>query len=208
MEPLENKDIQTAQKGRRKFLMRAGLGSLPVLLTLNSKAAWGTSTLNCSLSETASQMQSVQPEKFEQCASQFNSHGNAKSYFWEVSTFKANGNGKASYFYKAPNMPLESWKKEWDGHKIYQDTSFGSIFLGGYGGSLKQALHQGGGWEMSLIRNIAACFLHACYYQMEGISSNFPTPNEIVAAFINAISEQERRQLAALLEYYIDGYTT
>ena len=74
MEPVNDKEITATQSSRRKFLLRAGLGSLPVLLTLNSKAAWGTSTLNCSLSENASQMQSVQPDKFEQSALEFLSY--------------------------------------------------------------------------------------------------------------------------------------
>lgn len=201
MKPVNDKELETAQAGRRKFLLRAGLGSLPVLLTLKSKAAWGTSTLNCSLSENASQMQSVQPDKFELCSKSFDSHGSAKLYF-ESKKYGA-ADGKGAYFYKGSRIRASMWFKEWHGIDIYQDTKFNVVFGSGYSGTLKQAVSLVG--DNALIRNIASSFLHALYYQLEGISSNFPSPDEIVNAYTSAVTSAQKAQLSALLVYYIDG---
>lgn len=201
MEPVNDKEITATQNGRRKFLLRAGLGSLPVLLTLKSKAAWGTSTLNCSLSENASQMQSVQPDKFEQCKRSLDSHGSAKMYFENVSSKKAGGKG--GFFYKHGSVELSHWNKMWNGVKIYQGTNFSQVFDGSYSGTLQDALHQVG--DYNLIRNITSSFLHALYYQITGQSSNFPLPGEIVSAYTNSVTSEQKKQLAALLVYYIDG---
>ncbi len=204
MEPVENKDVNTPQQnGRRRFLMRAGLGSLPVLLTLKSKAAWGTSTLNCSLSETASQMQSVQPDKYEQCRSGFDSHGSAKLYFKK--TDSKVGGGKGGYFYKPKGTKNFQWTKKWGGLDICQDTRFNDVFFSGFNGTLEEAVNFKGG--NPLIRNIASSFLHSLYYQSEGISSNFPPPESIVDVYTRAVTPEQRAQLSAVLEFYIDGYT-
>jgi len=138
MEPVNDKEIKATQSGRRKFLLRAGLGSLPVLLTLKSKSAWGTSTLNCSLSENASQMQSVQPDKFEQCSKSYDSHGSAKLYF--QSKKPGIGDGKGAYFYQSGKW----WHKKWNGIPINQHTKFNSIFQYGYHGTLSEAVNLGG----------------------------------------------------------------
>ena len=208
MEPVNDKEITAKQNGRRKFLLRAGLGSLPVLMTLNSKAAWGTSTLNCSLSESASQMQSVRPDEFEQC--KFDSHGSAKKYFESAETsgqqqmrsFGTAG-GKGGFFYKPAEVELPAWDKEWSGIKIYQDTAFSAIFDHSYSGSLNDAVDQGG--DYNLIRNITSSFLHSLYYEMTGQSSNFPSPAEIRSAYLNSVTQAQKEQLATLLSYYIDG---
>ncbi|MBZ9612965.1 hypothetical protein [Rheinheimera maricola] len=201
MEPVNDKEIVATQNGRRKFLLRAGLGSLPVLLTLNSKAAWGTSTLNCSLSENASQMQSVQPDKFEQCKKSLDSHGSAKKYFENVSSKVAGGKG--GFFYKPSGTKLRHWDKQWEHIKIYQGTKFNEVFKGGYSGTLKDAVHQGGDYD--LIRNITSSFLHALYYDMNNESSNFPSPREIVDAYDKSVTSEQKKQLSALLVYYIEG---
>jgi len=198
MEPVDDKEIKAAQSGRRKFLVRAGLGSLPVLLSLKSKAAWGSSTLNCSLSETASQMQSVQPDKYNECVGGFNSHGSAKLYF-DAPRARSAG-GKGHYFYKSGQG---AWYKTWLGIEVHQGTKFNDIFGYGYSGTLKDAVNQGGSYE--LVRNIAAIFLHSLYYQMEGISTNIPAPDAIVAAYQGAVTTAQKQQLSALLKLYIDG---
>lgn len=201
MEQFDNKDIKTTSDGRRKFLLRVGLGSLPVLLTLKSKAAWGTGTLNCSLSETSSQMQSVQPDKFDDCRKIFDSHGSAKLYFENKK--KGAAGGKGAFFYKSQYVKLRDWHKSWLNIKIYQDTQFSSIFLHGYSGTLKQAVNLNGGDPLT--RNIASLFLHALYYEIKGISTNVPSPDAIVAAYRESVTYEQRKQLSALLEYYIDG---
>lgn len=199
MEQPDNKtELNTDQSARRKLLVRVGLGSLPVLLTLKSKAAWGTSTLNCSLSENASQMQSVQPDKYEDCKNTYDSHGSAKLYFEQSK--QGAGGGKGAFFYKSGGG---SWSKTWNGIAIHQNTKFNAVFQFGYSGTLKEAVNQGGG--VPLIRNIAAVFLHALYYEIRGISTNIPSPGQIVDAYLGAVTPQQKEQLSALLVYYIDG---
>ena len=48
-------------------------------------------------------------------------------------------------------------------------------------------------------------FLHALYYQIEGVSTNLPSPDQIISAYLAAVTNSQREQLAALLTYYIDG---
>ncbi|MGI5309135.1 hypothetical protein [Rheinheimera sp. WS51] len=203
MEPIDNKEVKSTQASRRKFLLHVGIGSLPVLLTLKSKAAWGTSTLNCSLSENASQMQSVQPEKYEACKQGLDSHGSAKRYFDNVSTLVAGGKG--GYFYKPKHITIAAWSKQWNGIKIYQDTKFSDVFDGSFTGTLDEAVNLKK--SNSLLRNITAAFLHSLYYQETGQSSNFPEPYEIVNAYLNSVTTAQKQQLDALLVYYIDGKT-
>lgn len=198
MASVNDKETSTEQSGRRKFLLRAGLGSLPVLLTLKSKAAWGTSTLNCSLSETASQMQSVQPDKYEQCKTTFKSHGSAKLYFQPENVGTAEGKGAYFWHYGG------AWDKQWNLIDINQYTKFSQIFGFGYQGTLKQAVNLKGGFP--LIRNIACLFLHSLFYQREGIATNIPSADQIVAAYKAANTKVEQNKLSELLVYYIDGY--
>lgn len=76
MQPNENKLIMNSEKqmdskptlSRRKFLIRAGAGSLPVVMSLQSGSAWGCVELNCapgqtSLSASGSQVASVTANK-------------------------------------------------------------------------------------------------------------------------------------------------
>ena len=199
MEQPDNKtELNAGQSARRKLLVRVGMGSLPVLLTLKSKAAWGTSTLNCSLSENASQMQSVQPDKYQECKDTYDSHGSAKLYF-EQQKLGAAG-GKGAFFYKSGGG---TWSKTWNGISIHQGTKFNDIFQFGYGGTLQEAVNQGGG--VPLIRNIASVFLHAVYYEIRGMSTNIPSPGQVVNAYLGAVTPQQQQQLSALLVYYIDG---
>lgn len=199
MEQPDNKtELNAGQTARRKLLVRVGLGSLPVLLTLKSKAAWGTSTLNCSLSENASQMQSVQPDKYQECKDTYDSHGSAKLYF-ELQKLGAAG-GKGAFFYKNGGG---AWTKTWNGIAIHQNTKFNAVFQFGYSGTLAEAVNQGGG--VPLIRNIASVFLHALYYEIRGISTNIPSPDQVVNAYLGAVTPQQKEQLSALLVYYIDG---
>lgn len=198
MEPVNDKEMKATQSGRRKFLMRAGLGSLPVLLTLKSKSAWGTSTLNCSLSENASQMQSVQPDKFEQCRKSSDSHGNALLYFSNPQ--KGFANAQYGYFFKVGNK----WQKKWRNIDVNQNTKFNAIFQYGFNGTLKAVLNRSGSYTLE--RNIATIFLHALYYQMQGINTSIPSPDEIVDAYLGATTSEQKKQLSTLLVYYIAGY--
>jgi len=76
MQPIENDVIMNSEKqmeskptlSRRKFLVRAGAGSLPVVMSLQSGSAWGCVELNCtpgqtSLSASGSQVASVTANK-------------------------------------------------------------------------------------------------------------------------------------------------
>ncbi len=75
-QPIENKVMINSEKqmenkptlSRRKFLVRAGAGSLPVVMSLQSGSAWGCIELNCtpgqpSFSASGSQVASVTANK-------------------------------------------------------------------------------------------------------------------------------------------------
>jgi hypothetical protein len=69
---------QVDQKARRKFLTQAGIGSLPVLMSLKSGDAWGCVPLNCTggdgnWSGTASAVASVQKKEIKDIAPIFDS---------------------------------------------------------------------------------------------------------------------------------------
>lgn len=207
---MDNKDIKAAS-GRRKFLVRAGMGSLPVLMALKSKGAWGYSTQNCNLSATASKMRSVQPDQFEQCTTErFHSHGAAKKYF---ETGNGNGNGnhtsfgggnerKGYYHSASPNYHNHNGKTYTYsyGDKIINETTlFSDIFWGGTGITLMEAVESG---STSLERDIAALFLHSLFYYGQGI---YPEPEAFVSAYENAMMTGKTKDLALVLELYIDG---
>ena len=69
---------QVDQKARRKFLTQAGIGSLPVLMSLKSGDAWGCVPLNCTggdgnWSGTASAVASVQKKEIKDIVPIFDS---------------------------------------------------------------------------------------------------------------------------------------
>lgn len=206
MQGHDQKEQDTAKLNRRKFLMRAGLGSLPILMSLKSKGAWGSDSLNCSLSQTASVASSVNPNDFSSCAKTMDSHGSAKMYFRSGKEGTAGGKGSFFYKYPAPKgkkpQTTSTWDKTWNGIEIHQDTSFNAIFFSGYNGTLADAVNNG---PTSLIRNITALFLHSLYYQLTFTTTNIPAPQDIIDAYVQAITPLQQQQLTALLEYYIDG---
>ncbi|MAD75294.1 MAG: hypothetical protein CML20_10975 [Rheinheimera sp.] len=193
---MDNKDIK-ATSGRRKFLVRAGMGSLPVLMALKSKGAWGYSTQNCNLSASMSKMQSVQADQFETCRAGFLSHGGGKQYF-----ALGNGNERKGYF----NSKSAKYHKNgvetytYAGIVINENTRFDEIFTGGYGGTLAEAVNQGG--DHNLTRNIASSFLHSMFYYGQGL---YPEPAAFVDAYNTAMLSGQTDQLAKVLRYYIDG---
>jgi len=192
---MDNKDIKAAS-GRRKFLVRAGMGSLPVLMALKSKGAWGYSTQNCNLSASMSQMQSVQAEQFEACEGQFLSHGGAKQYFKLGS---GNGSERKGYFHSAsPHYHKQgSHTYTYGGKVINENTLFNDIFGSGYGGTLAEAVESG---PTSLIRDIAGLFLHSLFYRGQGL---YPEPDAFVDSYNNAVSLGQTSQLAKVLQMYI-----
>jgi hypothetical protein len=222
MQGHDQKEQDTAKLNRRKFLVRAGLGSLPILASLKSKGAWGFDTLNCSLSQTGSMANSVSPEDFQRCASKMDSHGSAKRYFEPCTEGTTGGKGAFFYKYDSNSGSSDSSKGKGKGKggdepscsgvnvprfyagvvEINQHTLFNTIFGSGYHSTLEDAVDVG---PDSLTRNIAAVFLHALYYELTNQSSNLPSPAQVVNAYINAVSTLDRQKLSALLEYYIDG---
>jgi hypothetical protein len=194
---MDNKDIK-ATSGRRKFLVRAGMGSLPVLMALKSKGAWGYSTQNCNLSASISKMQSVQTEQFEACEGQFLSHGGAKPYFYPDSGI---GSERKGYFHSAsPYYHLrDSSTYIYDGNIINENTLFNDIFASGYSATLAEAVNSG---PTSLIRDIAAVFLHSMFYRGQAI---YPEPEAFIQAYSNAVFTGKTDQLAQVLQLYIDG---
>jgi hypothetical protein len=193
---MDNKDIN-ATSGRRKFLVRAGMGSLPVLMALKSKGAWGYSTQNCNLSASMSKMQSVQAEQFETCRAGFLSHGGGKQYF-----DLGPGNERKGYFNSTSTKYHKNGVETYTyaGIVINENTRFNDIFAGGYGGTLKEAVNQGG--DNNLIRNIASSFLHSMFYYGQGL---YPEPVAFVDAYNTATLSGQTEQLTKVLRYYIDG---
>jgi len=203
---MDNKDIKTTNS-RRKFIVRAGMGSLPVLVALKSKGAWGYSTQNCNLSASMSKMQSVQAEQFETCVSSFNSHGGAKQYFElekNAGSFKqsGNGHGRLGYFHSGSANYHSKGPETYTFNDIVinEATMFSDIFAVGYGSTLADAAVNG---PTPLIRNIAALFLHSLFYYGEGM---LPEPTAFVDAYSNAMLHGKTAQLDAVLRVYIDGY--
>lgn len=194
---MENKDIKAASS-RRKFLVRAGMGSLPVLMALKSKGAWGYSTQNCNLSASMSQMQSVQAEQFETCTASFDSHGAAKQYF---QLGNGQGSERKGYFHsKSDNYHhLSEFTYNFNGTIINEKTMFSTIFPGGAGISIEEAVRHG---STSLERDIAALFLHSMFYRGQG---KYPEPDAFVQAHSNALLTGKTDQLAEVLQMYIDG---
>ncbi|WP_019675859.1 hypothetical protein [Arsukibacterium perlucidum] len=194
---MDNKDIKAAS-GRRKFLVRAGMGSLPVLMALKSKGAWGYSTQNCNLSASMSKMQSVQAEQFEDCHNQFLSHGNAKQYFM---TGPGNGSERKGYFHSgSPNYhKYASHTYTHNGIAINETTLFSNFFAGGFDGTLQQAVEEG---PTSLVRDSASLFLHSLFYYDQGI---YPKPEAFVDAYNKSMLTGETDALAKVLQLYIEG---
>ncbi|MDX1539038.1 hypothetical protein [Arsukibacterium sp.] len=195
---MDNKDIKTTNS-RRKFLVRAGMGSLPVLMALKSKGAWGYSTQNCNLSASMSQMQSVQAEQFETCTASFHSHGAAKDYF----KLKKNGSERVGYFHSLSDAYHngDMFTGSYAGTPVNENTMFSTIFTsGGFDGTLAEALVLNGPYD--LIRNITAVFLHSMFYRAAAI---YPEPEAFVQAYNNAVITGETQQLKNVLTMYIDN---
>jgi hypothetical protein len=198
---MDNKDIKTTNS-RRKFLVRAGMGSLPVLMALKSKGAWGFSTQNCNLSASMSKMQSVQAEQFETCTASFHSHGAAKSYFkLEKGATTKRSDGRNGFFNSSSGTyhQGDGYHGVYDGVVINENTLFNAIFGAGFGGTIADAVDRG---PTNLIRNIAALFLHAMFYRGQSL---YPEPEAFVRAYSDAMLTGNSDQLAQVLEMYIDG---
>ena len=196
-ESMDNKDIKAAS-GRRKFLVRAGMGSLPVLMALKSKGAWGYSTQNCNLSASMSKMQSAQAEQFETCVQSFHSHGAAKQYF---QLGNGQGSERKGYFHsKSGNYHKNGpYSSHYAGIEINEQTQFSDIFAGGFGGTIADAIDQG---PTSLVRDIAALFLHSMFYRGQGI---YPEPEAFIESYNTAMFNGKTDQLTKVLQMYIDG---
>lgn len=200
---MDDKDIKP-MNSRRKFIVRAGIGSLPVLMALKSKGAWGYSTQNCNLSASISQMQSAQAEQFETCTASFYSHGGAKSYFQpEAAAITSRSDGRKGFFHSLSGTyhKGDSYHGMYAGVIVNENTLFTDIFSIGYGGTLAEAVDRG---PSNLIRNISAVFLHSLFYRGRGI---YPEPDAFVNAYNNAVLNGKMEQLAQVLEMYIDGNT-
>ncbi|HAW93978.1 MULTISPECIES: hypothetical protein [unclassified Arsukibacterium] len=192
---MDNKDIKTTNS-RRKFIVRAGMGSLPVLMALKSKGAWGYTTQNCNLSASMSQMQSTQADQFESCVGGFKSHGSGKQYFKTNS-----GNEQFGYFLSTHSNYHSKGAETFNfgSVSINENTTFSDIFGGGDTTKLKMAL-QGGG--PSLRRNITSLFLHSMFYRHQEM---FPDPEVVVSSYNNAILYGRTKELEEILVLYIDG---
>lgn len=185
---------------RRAFLTKAGLGSLPILLSLKSRTAWGFSTQNCNLSASVSKMQSVQAEQFEDCTLAFKSHGSGKDFFENKSGGK--GHGRTGYFLSThanyhggvPNSIF------FNGVVINEKTPFNMVFGGSNSRTLSVMVKEQG--TTALERNLTSLFLHSLY---PGSSGELPATQLIVDSYRNATTPERLKQLDTVLKIYIDG---
>ena len=187
-------------KSRRAFLTKAGLGSLPILLSLKSRTAWGFSTQNCNLSASVSKMQSVQAEQFEECRGEFPSHGSGKSFFDTKTTVA--GHGRTGYFLSThPNyhggLPDSIF---FNGVVINEKTRFNTVFGGSNSRTLSVMVKEQG--TTALERNLTSLFLHSLY---PGSSGELPATQLIVDSYRNATTPERLKQLDTVLKIYIDG---
>ncbi|NRQ43654.1 hypothetical protein HRH59_13955 [Rheinheimera sp. YQF-2] len=181
-------DVKETQNSRRAFLFKAGLASLPLLMSFKSKATWGSSSLNCGLSATASQIASFSAQTGKTCKEQISHKVCDVNYF-----------GNPHGCFRKPSYKVHKY----NGVEVCQDTKFRQIFGGSKRTKLEHCLNEG---EDSFERNMSYCFLYALY--MERVLKRygeFPSADDFVYAYKQAIN-QERIDLMRLVAFYVNGY--
>ncbi|WP_199609972.1 hypothetical protein [Flocculibacter collagenilyticus] len=190
---------------RRKFITRAAIGSLPVIFSLNSRSAWATG-MNCSTTGIMSGNQSVQGV-CSQGERILSSHG-----FWK--------NHYPTYpvMHRRRGTPSGVIRDSLNNLDVNEDKS--TLFVDVFkvntfpGKSLQWVLRRG---PDSLSRNIVAVYLDTLYEQVYSANAEqIGTPamniglttKNIVQSYqiaMGDVSGSEANQLAATLEYLIDG---
>ncbi|WP_333609061.1 hypothetical protein [Arsukibacterium sp.] len=201
MDKMEKDTSPTPGASRRKFLVKAGMGSLPVLMALKSKGAWGYSTQNCNLSATVSKMQSAQAQQFEACVNGFKSHGSGMQFFAINGQGNGNGNGHGRFgYFLEGHTNYHGGFVTYNGHVINNRTPFNAVFGGADSRTLMVMVQEDG--TTALERNITSLFLHSMF---PGSAGSLPDSDAIVRSYTNAVTSSQISQLDTVLKLYIDG---
>lgn len=187
MEPIDNKEVKSAQASRRKFLTTA-TASVPLLMSFKSRATWGSTSLNCGLSATASQIASVTANTGKECTETKIPDICAIDYF-----SRFNG-----CFHSKRNTC------KYKGINVNENTKFNKIFLTNVEKNKLSLLINYS--DSYFERNIAYCFLYALYLKTFNSShgTSFPAPEDFVNAY-QSTSGQKRSDLINLVAFYVRG---
>lgn len=188
MEMDDNKQVEQTSGSRRDFLVKAGLASVPLLMSFKSRATWGSSTLNCGLSATASQIASMTAQSGKKCKEHVSHKICDVDYF-----------GSPHGCFKKPSHTVYKY----NGTQIHQDTRFKDVFGGSKTRKLSSCIYDS---PDNFERNISYCFLYALYMdKVMRRSGEFPLPDDFVSAYKYA-SGQARIDLINLVAFYVNGY--
>ena len=188
MEPKDNKDIKSTQDSRRAFLMKAGFAGVPLLMSFKSQATWGTTSLNCGLSATASQIASLTAASGKTCKEEIVHNICDVDYF----------NNPHGCFRK-PSAKVHKYGSV----EICQDTKFKHVFGGSKSTKFKDCIAAS---TSNFERNMTYCFLYAFYLEkVKNSFGSFPSASEFVNAYQRA-SGKQRDDLVRLVAFYVNGY--
>ncbi|WNO62194.1 hypothetical protein [Rheinheimera sp. MMS21-TC3] len=156
-------------------------------MSFKSRATWGSSSLNCGLSATASQIASVTANTGKECVETDIPDVCAIDYFsyWNGCF---NSRRRAYYF---------------RGVCVNEHTTFSQIFNKNLRMPISSLIVNYS--DSYFDRNIAYCFLYALYLKYYyGRWSNFPAPEDFVNAYQNTTG-QKRKDLKNLVAFYVRG---
>lgn len=188
MEMDDNKEIKQDSGSRRDFLVKAGFASVPLLMSFKSRATWGSDTLNCGLSATASQIASMTAQSGKKCKEHVSHKICDVDYF-----------GSPHGCFKKPSHKIHKY----NGKEIHQDTRFKDVFGGSKTRKLSRCINDS---PDNFDRNISYCFLYALYMEkVIGRPGDFPSPGSFVNAY-QVAAGQARTDLVKLVAFYVNGY--
>ncbi len=188
MERNDNKDLTQDLNSRRAFLLKAGIAGVPLLMSFKSRATWGSSSLNCGLSATASQIASMAAQTGKQCKEYVSDKIRNVDYF-----------GKHTGCFRKAAPKVYKYKSK----VIDTETKFKDVFGGSKSTKFESCVKE---QANSFERNITYCFLYAFYLEhVLRKTGEFPRPDDFVRAYQQA-NGQVRADLIRLVAFYVNGY--
>lgn len=184
----KNKETKQHSGSRRDFLVKAGIAGVPLLMSFKSRATWGSSSLNCGLSATASQIASMSAETGKTCKEKISYNICDINYFGHPhGCFRKTSHKK----YKHNNV------------RITEDARFKYFFGGSKRIRLEDCIAAS---PSNFERNITYCFLYACYNKyVTRLTHGFPEPDDFIFAYKHAVGTA-RDDLMKLVHFYVNGY--
>lgn len=184
----DNNEIKRNSGSRRDFLVKAGFVGVPLLMSFKSRATWGSASLNCGLSATASQIASMAAQSGKECKEQVSDKISYVDYFGDHNGCFRTNSRKVYKF---------------NGKVIKKNTKFKDVFGGINDTKLSRCIRDS---QDNFERNISYCFLYALYMEkVIGRYGYFPSPESFVDAYQDA-SGQARTDLVKLVAFYVNGY--